>query len=125
MPHLLANDYTGTKKTMTKGQRRTLTTDQCDTDRGDNTQPPTVIPRDMAAEPVKSGPEGPVLPDAQLDPDSNGNLQCPEAEPLRHSTKTVNDAPESPASASGETQGDSLRPKRERDGHHLLLLTVR
>ena len=100
-------------------------TAQCDTESGDKTQPPTVIPQDMAAEPVKSGPEGPVLRDAQLDTESNGNLQCPDAEPLRDPTETVNAAPESPASASGETQEDSLRPKRERDGHNLLLLTVR
>ena len=77
----------------------------------------------MAAEPVRSGSKGPALPDVQLD--TYGNLQCSEAEPLRDPTETVNAAPESPASASGETQDDSLRPKRERDGHHLLLLTVR
>lgn len=79
----------------------------------------------MAAEPVRSGPKGPALPNAQLDTDGNGNLQCSEAEPQRDPTETVNAAPESPASASGETQDDSLRPKRERDGHHLLLLTVK
>ena len=98
---------------------------QCDTDTGDNTQPPTVIPQHVAAEPVRSGPEGRALPVAQLDTDRNGNLQCPETEPLRDPTETVNAAPESPASASGETQEDSLWPKRERDGHHIVLLTVR
>ena len=94
---------------------------QCDTDSGDNTRPPTVIPQDMAVETVKSGPEGPALPVAQLDTDRNGNLQCPEAEPLRDPTETANAAPESPTLASGETQEDSLWPKRERDGHHFYL----
>ena len=88
-------------------------TTQCDIDSSDNTQPPTVVPQDMAAEPVKSGPEGPALPDVQLDTDGNGNLQCPEAEPLCDPTETVNTVPESPASASGEMQEDLLRPKRE------------
>ena len=75
---------------------------------GDNSQPPTVVLQDIAAEPAKSSPEGSASPDAQLDTDSNGKylLQCPEAEPPRDPTKTVNAAPESPASASGETQED-------------------
>ena len=73
---------------------------------GDNSQPPTVVLQDIAAEPAKSSPEGPASPDAQLDTDSNGKLQCPEAEPPRDPTETVNAAPESPASASGETQED-------------------
>ena len=73
---------------------------------GDNSQPPTVVPQDIAAEPATSSPEGPASPDAQLDTDSNGKLQCPEAEPLCDPTETVNAAPESPASASGETQED-------------------
>ena len=94
---------------------------QCDTDSGDNTLPSTVIPQHMAAAPVRSDPEGPALPVAQLD----RNWQCPEAEPLRDPTETVNAPPKNPASASGETQGDSLWPRRERDDHHFLLLTVR
>ena len=98
---------------------------QCDTDSGDNTRPLTVIPQHMAAESVKSSPEGPALPVAQLETDGNGNLQSPEVEPLRDPTETVNAAPENPASASGETQWDALWPKRERVGHYLLLLTVR
>ena len=86
---------------------------QCDTDSSDNTRPPTVIPQHIAAEPVKSGPEGQALPVAQLDTDRNGNLQCPEAEPLREPTETVNAALESPALASGETQEDSLWPREK------------
>ena len=113
MPHLLANDYTGTKKTLTKGQMRTLLLSVTQT-AGDNSQPPTVVLQDIAAEPAKSSPEGPVSPDAQLDTDSNGKLQCPEAEPPRDPTKTVNATAESPASASGETQEDFHWPKRER-----------
>ena len=105
MPHLLANDYTGTKKTLTKGQMRTLLLSVTQT-AGDNSQPPTVVLQDIAAEPVKSSPEGPASPDAQLDTDSNGKLQCPEAEPPCDPTKTVNATAESPASASGETQED-------------------
>ena len=58
MPHLLANDYTGTKKTLTKGQMRTLLLSVTQT-AGDNSQPPTVVLQDIAAEPAKSSPEGP------------------------------------------------------------------
>ena len=105
MPHLLANDYTGTKKTLTKGQIRTLLLSVTQT-AGDNSQPPTVVLQDIAAEPAKSSPEGPASPDAQLDTDSNGKLQCPEVEPPRDPTKTVNVTAESPASASGEAQED-------------------
>lgn len=105
MPHLLANDYTGTKKTLTKGQMRTLLLSVTQT-ASDNSQPPTVVPQDIAAEPATSSPEGPASPDAQLHTDSNGKLQCPEAEPIRDPTETVNAAPESPASASRETQED-------------------
>ena len=105
MPHLLANDYTGTKKTLTKGQMHTLLLSVTQT-AGDNSQPPTVVPQDIAAEPATSSPEGPASLDAQLDTDSNGKLQCPEAEPLRDPTETVNAAPESPALASGEMQED-------------------
>ena len=105
MPYLLANDYTCTKKTFTKGQMRTLLLSVTQT-AGDNSQPPTVVPQDIAAEPATSSPEGPASPDAQLDTDSNGKLQCPKAEPLRDPTETVNAAPESPALASGEMQED-------------------
>lgn len=93
MPHLLANDYTGTKKTLTKGQMRILLLSVTQT-AGDNSQPPTVVLQDVAAEP------------AQLDTDSNGKLQCPEAEPPRDPTQTVNATAESPASTSGEAQED-------------------
>ena len=105
MPHLLANDYTGTKKTLTKGPMRTLLLSVTQT-ASDNSQPPTVVPQDIAAEPATSSPEGPASLDAQLDTDSSGKLQCPEAEPPRDPTKTVNATPESPASASGEAQED-------------------
>lgn len=108
MPHLLANDYMGTKKTLTKGQMRTLLLSVTQT-AGDNSPPPTVVPQDIAAEPATSIPESPASLDAQQDMDSNGSssaMQCPEAEPPRDPTKTVNATPESPASASGETQED-------------------
>ena len=77
MPHLLANDYTGTKKTLTKGQMRALLLSVTQT-AGDNSQPPTVVPQDIAVEPATSSPEGPASPDAQLDMDSNCKLQCPK-----------------------------------------------
>ena len=53
---------------------------------GDNSQPPTVVLQDIAAEPAKSSPEGPASPDAQLDTDSNGKY-CSAPKQNHHVTQ--------------------------------------